>query len=505
MIKSKLSNLLGLVPAAVIAACVCISLSGYEKPTFDSIQTSNSQNTDDTNSDYSSTNVADVTSSISDTSDKESSKADKPSKDDSSKSDKTDSKVKSAPTIQTVSESGSYADGTYIGTGSGFVGQIKVQVTVSGGKISAIQVLETSDGSEYMSKAKSLINSIVSSQSTNVDAVSGATYSSSGIIEAVRNALSKAHKNGSTQSAGQNNSSSSSNTNSTNTSKSDSSKTDTVKPDKSKKGKFPYKDGVYLGTGEGYKGDITIALSIKNKTIETILVIDTSDDERFFTKAKALINNVLKEQSVKVDAVSGATFSSEGIIEAIKDALKSADKATNGDKNDKNNKPDNSKTDTSSKSESSSKADDTSSDSGNDSSNSSASDDTSSSSDSSSNADNDTPKLKYKDGTYSAIAVCSPGRFKEFKAYTVSVTVTIKDDKITDITDIKGVGDDYDDSNDFYLKRAVKGTSKYKSVVTQMLEKNLTDDIDAVSGATCSSEAIIKAVKEALESALNIE
>lgn len=500
MIKSKLSNLLGLVPAAVIAACVCISLSGYEKPTFDSIQTSNSQNTDDTNSDNSSTNAADVTSSIFDTTSKDSSKADKPSKDDSSKSDKTDSKVKSAPTIQTVSESGSYADGTYVGTGSGFAGQIKVQVTVSGGKISAIQVLETSDGSEYMSKAKSLINSIVSSQSTNVDAVSGATYSSSGIIEAVRNALSKAHKNGSTKSAGQSNSSTSSNTNSTNTSKSDSSKSDTVKPDTSKKGKFPYKDGVYLGTGEGYKGDITIALSIKNKTIETILVIDTSDDERFFTKAKALINNVLKEQSVKVDAVSGATFSSEGIIEAIKDALKSADKATNGDK-----KPDNSKTDTSSKSESSSKADDTSNDSGNDSSSSSASDDTSSSIDSSSNADNDTPKLKYKDGTYSAIAVCSPGRFKEFKAYTVSVTVTIKDDKITDITDIKGVGDDYDDSNDFYLKRAVKGTSKYKSVVTQILEKNLTDDIDAVSGATCSSEAIIKAVKEALESALNIE
>lgn len=82
-----------------------------------------------------------------------------------------------------------YKDGTFTGSAQGYNGNIKVSVVVSGGKITSIDVLESTDDEEYFVKAKGLINEIISSQSTDVNVVSGATYSSNGIINAVANAL----------------------------------------------------------------------------------------------------------------------------------------------------------------------------------------------------------------------------------------------------------------------------------------------------------------------------
>ena len=142
----------------------------------------------------------------------------------------------SATSVAQVEDASAYKDGTYYGTGTGFGGTLKVQVDISGGKIAAIQILENNDGSEYISKASSIINAIISSQSTNVDTVSGATYSSVGIIQAVRDALSQAAVSGS------DNSSSNSNTNQSE--KSDQA-TDVIT------GTVPYKEGIYYGTAEG--------------------------------------------------------------------------------------------------------------------------------------------------------------------------------------------------------------------------------------------------------------
>lgn len=96
-------------------------------------------------------------------------------------------------TVGSVQEPAAYKDGTYYGTGTGFAGNLKVEVVISGGKISNIQIVETNDGSEYIQKASGVINQILGAQSTNgIDTVSGATFSSNGIIKAVRNALSQA-------------------------------------------------------------------------------------------------------------------------------------------------------------------------------------------------------------------------------------------------------------------------------------------------------------------------
>ena len=52
--------------------------------------------------------------------------------------------------------------------------------------------MSASDDSPYLDNAMSLLNHIIASNSTNVDTVSGATFSSVGLIEAVRNALANA-------------------------------------------------------------------------------------------------------------------------------------------------------------------------------------------------------------------------------------------------------------------------------------------------------------------------
>lgn len=86
-----------------------------------------------------------------------------------------------------------YKDGTYIGSAQGFGGAITVQVTLANDEITDIQVTSApGEDSAYLSQGEGVISSIISAQSTDVDTVSGATFSSTGIINAVVDALGKA-------------------------------------------------------------------------------------------------------------------------------------------------------------------------------------------------------------------------------------------------------------------------------------------------------------------------
>lgn len=93
---------------------------------------------------------------------------------------------------QTETKKSVYKDGTYTGFGDGMNGKVKVSVTISQDKITSISVGENSEDEEYLAEAKGVIDRIIASQSTDVDVVSGATYSSNGIIGGVNEALSKA-------------------------------------------------------------------------------------------------------------------------------------------------------------------------------------------------------------------------------------------------------------------------------------------------------------------------
>lgn len=94
----------------------------------------------------------------------------------------------------TKSAKGSYKDGTYEGSGTGFRGgTTKVSVVVKNGKITDITTVSNEDTSEFYDRAFTTVSQeIITNQSSNVDGVSGATFSSRGIMEAVQNALGKA-------------------------------------------------------------------------------------------------------------------------------------------------------------------------------------------------------------------------------------------------------------------------------------------------------------------------
>ena len=85
---------------------------------------------------------------------------------------------------------------------------------------------------------------------------------------------------------------------------------------------FDLPDGIYEGTGTGFAGKITVAVEIKDKKIVAITVLNVeADDAAFFNRAKGVIDRIIQSQNLDVDVVSGATYSSRGIISAVKNAL----------------------------------------------------------------------------------------------------------------------------------------------------------------------------------------
>lgn len=354
------------------------------------------------------------------------------------------------PSISAVSEPSAYRDGVYTGTGSGFAGSITVQVTVSGGQIADIIVLSTSDDSPYIDNAMTLLNVMIANNSTNVDTVSGATFSSVGLIEAVRNALANAGE--------------------TDGSAFNSTSSFTEIP----KGKFPYPDGIYYGSAEGYRGKTTVAVSLRDATIDNIMVLETEDDTAFFKKAEGLLKMILQQQTTEIDAVSGATYSSEGILEAAEDALEQAKKSVSGGE-----------ITTTTMTQPITTTEETTT----------------------VVVTETTPPLSsiYMDGEYIGTAICYPDEYEDFYPYTLTVKVCIENDQIVSIADAEGFGIDYDTLNDSYIQRAMDGTKKFPGIAVQILTEQTTEGVDAVSGATCSSDALLTAIQDALQQALREE
>ena len=84
-------------------------------------------------------------------------------------------------------------DGTYEGSAFGFGDLITVSVTIQGGRMTDISVLDASgEDRPYYNQSLPLLDQMLSSQSTEVDTVSGATLTSEGLIGAVADALGKA-------------------------------------------------------------------------------------------------------------------------------------------------------------------------------------------------------------------------------------------------------------------------------------------------------------------------
>ncbi|SHM54200.1 DMSO/TMAO reductase YedYZ, heme-binding membrane subunit [Ruminococcus flavefaciens] len=89
---------------------------------------------------------------------------------------------------------------------------------------------------------------------------------------------------------------------------------------------FKYKNGTFEGTGEGYNGKVHVSITIENDTITAFSASADDDDPDFFDDAKSTVIPQIKNSlsADGIDACSGATYSSKGIIEAAKNALEQA-------------------------------------------------------------------------------------------------------------------------------------------------------------------------------------
>ena len=220
-------------------------------------------------------------------------------------------------------------DGVYTGSGQGFNGPIRVRVTISKGSITNVEILSHSDDNPYFGRARSVISKILGKADKSVDTVSGATYSSRGILDAVRNALSKA---GGSKNVDNKNKKPSN----TNQAKKPNKKPE--KPSKDNKIYKQYKDGVYEGVAEGFNGPIKVKVTIAKGSITKVEILSHKEDYPYFSKSKGVISKMLGKPGKNVDTVSGATFSSKGIIDAINNAVSKAGIENSPSKPDK--KPD---------------------------------------------------------------------------------------------------------------------------------------------------------------------
>ena len=463
---------LKLLPAAAVFAAVCITCYQADKSPAESVQVtdSNIMSTDDIKKMILAEDLTEKTTASSAKSSKNSTK-----KTSSKKAGKIKTGTKknttsgaaanaagggggagSTVTPTTEVPAGGYTDGTYTGSGTGFGGTITVQVTVSNHKIVSINILDaSSETASYFANAQGVISRIISSQSPNVDAVSGATYSSNGIISAVQNALSQAIPSGNQTTA---------TPTPTPSPKPTRKPVPTPKPGKEQK----YKDGTYTGTGKGYSGTVTLTATIKKGVIKS-LEVEHTDTPMFFKKAWDVLEvEIIQNQSVEgIDTVSGATYSSKGILNAMKDILKQAaqgstkvtptptpkitvtptPKATPTPKVTVTPTPEETPTP----------------------------------------APDETPEPTpeptgpYIDGTYSGSSYGYSGR--------VNVTVTIQGGQIVSIEQSNS------DSPEFF-------DEAWNSIYPQIMANQSADGVDTVSGATFSSEGILGAVQKALAQAL---
>lgn len=229
---------------------------------------------------------------------------------------------------------GKFKNGTYKGSAEGFRGQTDVTVLVDNGNITSITVDSTGDNPEFFSKAKqAVIPAIISRQSVDVDTVSGATFSSQAIINAVANALGDQLVVPTTQPQTMQPSPTVPTTTQapTEAPTEEETEAETEAPTEAEteeetqeapQNNNGFTDGVYSGSGTGLRGTTTVEVTVQNGSITDITVTSYQDDEKFFNRAQSsVISAILSAQSTDVDTVSGATYSSNSIIEAVANAL----------------------------------------------------------------------------------------------------------------------------------------------------------------------------------------
>jgi uncharacterized protein with FMN-binding domain len=389
--------------------------------------------------------------------------------------------VQTAATLTTVAYTepqNGYRDGTYYGSATGFGGTIQVEVVIADGKIVSIRVVSApGETASYLASATAVIDRVLAANSPQVDTISGATYSSNGILNAIKRALTNA-TNGDISEPEEP------------TGTPEETPEETPEPTTPAEPAVPYKDGIYTGTAEGFGGDITVQLTIENGRITAAEILSAQDETpAYLSRAEALLTTMQTAQSPDLDVISGATYSSNGILEAAKIALAQAvqEEPTveeTPELSEVTEEPEVSETPeiptVSEEPEIPEEPEEPEE-----------------------SEEPEEPESAYVDGTYTATVLCTDD---DVFSYQIQVTITIAQGKITGVAVEKQADTSEDpESNDSFLTYAQAGRTRknvwYAGVPSQIIDRQSADEIDVVSGATYSSQAIGNAARQALQAA----
>ncbi len=191
------------------------------------------------------------------------------------------------------------ATGVYEGASTGFSGDVVATLTLEDGTMTGLVFDESANANQILTDEQrtDFAQSIIQAGTPLVDTVAGATITSNAMIEATKDALAKA---GITEYR-------------------EAEKVTYSADD------ISFVPGEYTSTKMGMNGEITVKAVFSDKTIESIEVTDHMETTGVGTAAfRILADHILTDQSLGMDIVSGATYTSLGYLAALEDCVEQA-------------------------------------------------------------------------------------------------------------------------------------------------------------------------------------
>lgn len=189
----------------------------------------------------------------------------------------------------TAAKAGVYKPGTYTASAQGYGGAVEVTITVDANKITAVKIVGDDETQGIGSRAVEEMPAKIVAAGGKVDGVSGASFSSEAILEALDGALKQARGEAAPAAA------------------------------------VSFKPGTYTGTAKGYNGPVTLKVTFTDKAVADIAVAASKETQHVGDSAYPILFKEIKDcTSTGVDAVSGATFTSRATLAAVEDAAKQA-------------------------------------------------------------------------------------------------------------------------------------------------------------------------------------
>ncbi|XME04154.1 FAD-dependent oxidoreductase [Lachnospiraceae bacterium C1.1] len=195
-----------------------------------------------------------------------------------------------------------YTPGTYTGTAEGKNGTITVEVELTEDAIKSVKVTDHQETEGIADPAiEQIPQAIVDSQSVTVDAVSGATITSDAIMEAVKAAIESSGADASAVTSSEGESAPVENQ------------------------AVTFTAGTYTGTATGYNGPVELDVTFTDSAIENIEVKSSKETAHIGDIAyEPMFADAIEATGSGVDAISGATFTSAAVRNALNDAAEQA-------------------------------------------------------------------------------------------------------------------------------------------------------------------------------------